>query len=152
MIVFLDTSVLGAVVNPNAKSETVKGIKAWAIRMEAAGHQLIVPAIADYELRREFIRDKKTASIAELDRFNGAVPDRYLLLEDAALKIAAEEWAKVRNLGKTTADPKALDGDAVLAGQVLDQNLDPADYVVATSNLGHLTLFVNAAEWQTITP
>jgi hypothetical protein len=152
VIVFLDTGVLGAIVNPNAKSQKVKNIKVWSARMEAAGHQLIVPAIADYELRREFIRDGKTASLAELDRFNTAVADRYLLLEDAALKIAAREWAKVRNMGRPTADPKELDGDAVLAGQVLDQNIDPMDYIVATDNLGHLTLFVNAAEWQTIAP
>lgn len=152
MIVFLDTSVLGAIVNPNAKSERVKAIKAWAAQMESAGHQLIVPAIADYELRREFLRANKTASIAELDRFNTAVPDRYLLLEDAALKIAAAEWAKVRNQGTPTADPKALDADAVLAGQVLDQGLALTDYVVVTDNVGHLSLFMNAAEWQTITP
>lgn len=33
--------------------------------MEDAVHQLVVPAIADYELRREFIRHHKTASLAD---------------------------------------------------------------------------------------
>ena len=37
-------------------------------------------------------------------------------LETEALFIAAREWGRVRNLGKPTADPKALDGDVILAG------------------------------------
>ena len=152
MIVFLDTNVLGSVVNPSPKSPDVQAVKQWARAMQNAGHQLIVPAIADYEIRRELYRRQAVQSIAALDQFNREVAGRFLPIEDEALRIAAEEWARVRNSGKPTADPKALDGDVILAGQVLEQQLAEADYVVATDNVDHLSLFVNAQKWQNIAP
>ena len=39
---------------------------------------MIVPAVADYEVRRELIRAGKVAAIARLDEFIQAMPDRYL--------------------------------------------------------------------------
>jgi len=152
MIVFLDTNILGAVVNPQVKSPDVQAIKQWAEAMQDAGHLLVVPAIADYEIRRELHRLKATVSLAALDLFNSEVPDRFLPIEPEAMFIAAREWGRVRNAGKPTADPKALDGDVILAGQVLEQGLDPADYVVATDNVDHLSLFVSAKRWQDIAP
>ena len=152
MIVFLDTNVLGSLVNPTAKSPTVQAAKRWAKAMQEAGHFLIVPAIADYEIRRELCRRQAALSLAALDQFNGEVPGRFLPIETEALRIAAEEWGRVRNLGLPTADPKALDGDVILIGQVLEQQLDASEYVVATDNVGHLSRFLNAQRWQDILP
>ncbi len=152
MIAFLDTNMLGSVTNPTVKSPTVQAVKAWANAMQDAGHQLVVPAIADCEVRRELNRRHAEKSIAALDTFNSEVPHRYLPLEDAALKIAADLWGRARNSGTPTADPKALDGDVLLAAQVLEQELDTEEYVVATDNVGHLSRFVNAKRWQDIEP
>ena len=119
MIVFLDTNMLGSVVNPTVKSASVQAIKRWAQEMQDAGHQLAVPAIADYEVRRELHRRHAQKSIAALDTFNNEVPGRYLPVEETALRLAAVLWGRVRNEGKPTADSKALDGDVILAAQVI---------------------------------
>jgi len=127
VIVFLDSGILGAITNPNPKSTPVKQIKTWAAQLEQAGHALIVPAVADYEQRREHERRGATNSLAALDQFIAAVPDRYLELTDSALKRAARLWADVRKRGLPTADAKALDCDILLAaaGDCLS---DVADY------------------------
>ena len=72
----------------------------------AAGHKIIVPAIADFELRRELTRLGNASSLTSLDAFNTAILDRYLPLHDSALKRAAILWAQARNLGSLPADPK----------------------------------------------
>jgi hypothetical protein len=40
----------------------------------------------------------------------------------------------------------------ILCAQVLEAGYAAGTYIVATTNTKHLTLFVNAAEWDTITP
>jgi len=62
--------------------------------MEAAGHRFIVPAIADYEVRRELVRTGKRNGIARLNAFNAAEPDRFLFVTDSALLLGADLWAR----------------------------------------------------------
>jgi hypothetical protein len=50
--IILDTGPLGLLTNPRKTSET-RAITRWALDIMMAGHRLIVPAIADYEVRRE---------------------------------------------------------------------------------------------------
>jgi hypothetical protein len=45
-----------------------------------------------------------------------------------------------------------LDCDVILAAQTLTMDIAPADLVIATTNIGHLSLFVTAAAWRDITP
>jgi predicted nucleic acid-binding protein len=149
--IFLDTGPLGILTNPKRPAETV-AILTWAVSMLNAGHRLIVPAVADYEVRRELLRAGKTKGIAALDAWNAATKDRYLPITDSALKHAAMLWATARQSGQTTSDPKALDGDVILCAQVLDMGLPATDYVVATGNVSHLSLFVPADEWTNILP
>ena len=58
LTVFLDTGPLGIITNPKRPRETVEALL-WAIAMRRAGHRFVVPAIADYELRRELERAGK---------------------------------------------------------------------------------------------
>jgi hypothetical protein len=51
-----------------------------------------------------------------------------------------------------TADPKGLDADVLIAAQALDMGVPPADFFVATVNVGHLALFVPADRWANIRP
>jgi len=120
----------------------------------ASGPHFLVPAIADYELRRELIRAGKTAAVSRLDRFivAVAVPDRYLPPISSAFRKAAELWAKIRNQGLPTSSNNSLDGDVLLAAQLLDSKWATTQLVVATSNPKHISRFLNAAEWQTILP
>ncbi|MBI2298454.1 MAG: hypothetical protein HYU66_05795 [Armatimonadetes bacterium] len=115
-------------------------VEAWSV----AGWHVVVPAIADYEVRRELNRAGKVFGLARLDAFNSLVPDRYLPLSDEALKLAASLWARARQGGRPTADPRELDCDVIVAAQTLSLGLPPDRIVVATTNPRHLSHFVSA--------
>ena len=110
-----------------------------------SGYQIIVPEIADYEVRRELLRAGKTRGLARLDLIKNTLD--YLPLTTAIMLTAAELWAHARNQGTPTAHPKALDCDVILAAQALAEN-----GIVATENVGHLSLFVEAKDWRDILP
>ena len=73
----------------------------------------------------------------------------YLPITTKAMRLAAALWALVRQQGKPTADSKELGGDVILAAQAI--LLGVPDLVVATTNVGHLSRFVNARNWQDVT-
>ena len=149
LTVFLDTGPLGILTNPKRPLETVKALKC-ARNLMSEGHRFIVPAIADYEVRRELERADKTKGIAALDAWNAAYPGRYLPLSDQALRLGATLWARARRTGKATADPKELDGDVLIAAQAISTGIPPTEFIVATGNVGHIGLFVPAALWTEI--
>lgn len=72
----------------------------------------------------------------------------YLPITTMAMRQAAEFWARARQLGQPTADDKVLDGDMILAAQA--STLGVADVVIATTNVGHISRFANAALWPEI--
>lgn len=150
-VIVLDTGPLGLLTNPKRTQETIAATR-WAVDVMTAGHRLVVPSIADYEVRRELLRAGKTKGIALLDTFNEARADRYVPLSDAALKHAAGLWAQARNRGTPTADPKELDCDVLIAAQALLLDGDPADVIVATVNVSHIARFVAADIWSNIVP
>ena len=78
LTVFLDAGPLGLVTNPKKTPETIAAAQ-WIYNMEAAGHRFLVPAIADYEVRRELVRTGKARGIARLDAFNAADVGRFFL-------------------------------------------------------------------------
>jgi hypothetical protein len=67
------------------------------------------------------------------------VPGRFLSITSPAMELAADLWAGARNRGKPTADVHALDIDVILAAQVLTAGYRAGGFVVATSNLSHLS-------------
>jgi len=150
-VIILDTGPLGLLTNPR-KTPEIRAITRWALDMMMAGHRLIVPAIADYEVRRELERVGRSRGLAQLDAFNTARADRYLALSDQALRLAAQLWGQARNAGIPTADPKELDCDVLIAAQALTLGVPTVDLVIATTNVGHLARFVPAALWPNITP
>lgn len=143
-IILLDASPLGRISNPSAPPANLECYK-WLENLITSGYRVIVPEIADYEIRRELVRAGKTRGIARLDLLKNTL-DYLPLTTDVMLK-AAELWAKARNQGKPTADPKALDCDVILGAQALIEN-----GMVATENVGHLSLFVEAENWHDISP
>lgn len=148
-VIFLDTGPLGLVTHRKG----VPGADAcrrWVADCLDAGARVVVPAIADYEVRRELRRAAKSPGLLRLDTFNAAEPDRYLPLSDAALKLAATLWAEARQKGLPTADPRELDGDVILAAQALTFGAPPEEIVIATTNVGHLARFVTAETWTNI--
>lgn len=152
--VVLDTSPLG-LLTQRPGHPGGDACKLWAADLDQAGCLFFVPEIADYELRREFVRLGNSSALARLDIFNAAVTGQYLPLTTPAVRLAADLWARVRNQGKTTAPPEALDADALIAAQA--GLLNPAAFnlsavVVATANVGHLSALTHAVLWSDIRP
>ena len=85
---------------------------------------IVVPEIADYEIRRELIRARITSGIARLDRLKTRV--FYLPISTSAMLAAAHFRADVRQQGIPTASPDSLDADCVLAGMAASA-FDPND-------------------------
>ena len=147
--IVLDTGVLGLVTHPSNKDK-IQDCKKWFNLRLGEGWVLCIPEIADYELRRKLLHLGSTKSLNRLDELIEKI--RYLPITTEVMRKAAEFWAEARKQGKPTAPSEALDGDIILAAQTVLQieTNSPARVVVATDNVGHLEMFVNAKRWQDI--
>ena len=146
-IVLLDSGPLGLVTNPSGSKEALQ-CGSWFQQMVASGAIVIVPEIADYEIRRELLRARKTQGIQRLNAF--IAKTEYLAITTNAMRQAAKYWADARQQGRPTADDKALDGDVILAAQAA--TLNQTDVIIATTNVKHLSLFTEAMLWSDISP
>lgn len=154
--IVLDTFPLSSI----GKREPLPGVVAtlseechqWIKSCLQAGNEIIVPSLAYYEAMRELKRLDATSQIARITRFCQVVPNRLISVDDSHLEMAATLWSQARKLGKPTASPESLDGDVILVAQVLSRNLLNSQFVVATTNPGHLGLFLPADDWRNIIP
>lgn len=122
--------------------------RAWLLALDVAGVRVVVPEIADYEVRRKLLHDRANAGLARLDRVEGGLD--YRPITTAVMRLAAAYWAHARRAGLPTAGPRSLDADAILAAQA-ELACGPADTVtVATTNVAHLARFVAAEAWDQI--
>lgn len=143
--VVLDTGPLGMIVHPGGPPQ-VEACQLWLNDLLAQSVRVILPEIADYELRRELTRLRKASSLLQLDVFADTL--EYLPITTAVMRLAAQFWAQARQQGLSTADPKELDGDVILAAQAA--TLGVSNIVIATTNVGHLAPFVSAKLWHEI--
>ncbi len=143
----LDTGPLGLVTNPKLSSESTACTK-WLQAHIVTGNRIIIPEIADYELRRELLRANKTKGIARLDDLAKSL--KYLPITTTAMRQAAQFWAQARQQGQPTAGDKTIDGDMILVAQAV--TLAVPDIVIATTNVGHLSRFMAAELWRNIAP
>ena len=147
VVVLLDTGPLGLVSNPTASPANDR-CSHWLESMLLAGIRVVVPEIADYEVRRELLRVGKVEGIRQLDGLK--VTLGYVPLTTEAMLQAAEFWAEARRRGRPTADPHALDGDVILAAQAAIIARGGDQPIIATTNAVHLSLFADARDWQAI--
>lgn len=145
-IVLLDSGPLGLVSNPNLTTQA-DACNQWMEGLLANGVRVVLPELADYEVRRELLRASKTAGITRLDRLVATL--EYLPLTTAAMRQAAAFWAQARQQGQPTAGDKTIDGDVILAAQAV--TLGATDIVIATTNVGHIARFAPADIWHNIT-
>lgn len=143
--VLLDAGPLGLVTNPRLSPQAVACAR-WLQSIVDGGSRVLVPEIADYEVRRELLRAGRLRGVERLDALAGRL--EYLPLTTAAMRQAAVFWAEARRQGQPTAEDRALDGDVILAAQAV--TLGEPDAVVATTNVGHLARFVTAELWQNV--
>ncbi|MHC0061908.1 nuclease [Nostoc sp. UIC 10890] len=144
-VILLDSGPLGLVTNPKLSAESLACTQ-WLQTLVSSGSRVIIPEIADYEVRRELLRANKVKGIARLDELNQLL--EYLPITTAAMRQAALFWAQARQQGQPTAGDKTIDGDIILVAQAV--TIIDADVAIATTNVGHLSRFVAADLWQNI--
>jgi predicted nucleic acid-binding protein len=150
LIIFLDTGPLGLATNPNKDNGEAIECTKWLISCLNAGARVCVPEICDYELRRELLRAHRTCALTRLDQLKHEVD--YVPITTAMMRKAAEYWAEARNAHKPTAPKEALDGDVILAAQAALSAEAGDQVVIATENVGHLSMFTQAKRWKEISP
>lgn len=143
-IVVLDAGPLGLVSNPSSTPAALRA-RAWIEGLAAADHRIVVPEIADYEVRRELLRAGRRTGLERLDLLLGLL--EFLPLTTPAMRLAARLWADARRAGQPTATDAALDGDVILAAQA--RLLGDAS-IVATTNPAHLVRYTAAQVWHEI--
>ncbi len=146
-VIVLDTSPVGLISNPKLSTQGV-ACNQWLQSHIKAGNRIIIPEIADYEVRRELLRANKKKGLARLDGLSQLI--EYLPITTTAMRQAAELWAQARQQGQPTAGDKTIDGDMILIAQAM--TLSVADTVIATTNVGHLSRFIAADLWQNVAP
>jgi len=145
--VILDSGPLGILANPKSSPNAI-ACRQWLADLQNAGRHVFVPELADYEIRRELLRRNNKKGLANLNWLAGSL--NYLPLSTVAMRKAAELWADSRQRGRPTAPDQSLDGDVILAAQALTLNVP--QFIVATSNIAHISRFVAADEWENIAP
>jgi len=153
-LVLLDCGVLGVITNPNAENTDGEECREWGENLRQRGTEVKVPAIADFELRREYIRFEFGKSLAELDRLISIYG--YVDITREALIKAAELWATSRRgHGKLEHCDRKLDADMILCGMAwVEFNTGKYDRVsIATNNTRDLELgWKDSHEWRDIKP
>jgi len=147
LIVLLDAGPLGMITNPKSSPEN-EACKNWLTSLAYKGAEVVVPEIADYEVRRELLRAGKERGIARLDALKSMLP--YAPITTAAMLKAAEDWAIARKTGRQSADDASLDADMILAAQAVEFGRDGDETIIATTNIRHLALFSPARIWHEI--
>lgn len=151
--VALDTGVLGFLTHPEPRRspEALRCLE-WLQGLIAREAVILLPEIADYEERREYLRRGSGRSLAKLDALKEI--HAYLPLSTSTMQSAAALWARLRQEGNVTADPKELDGDVILCAQVIEEmqrrGFTLRDVVMATTNVGHLSWMLPADLWKNI--
>ncbi|MFN9857631.1 MAG: type II toxin-antitoxin system VapC family toxin, partial [Pseudanabaena sp.] len=97
MIILLDAGPLGILTNPKATSLNLE-CRQWMKELLLKNYRVILPEIADYEVRRELIRAKRLEGIQRLDDWKSRL--EYQPLTTATMLKAAEFWAEARQTGK----------------------------------------------------
>ena len=117
LTIVLDTSPLSIVTKRRGLEEADACCK-WIMECKDAGHRILAPVVAYYEVARELTRIDNQFAWARLNHFC-EVPGCCLPLEDSAIRLGVNLWAKARNKGLATADPKELDCDVLIVAQAL---------------------------------
>ncbi len=138
MKLLLDTGVLGFLCHPR-KHEDVREWLWDAIVL----HELRVPEVADYELRRELLRIESKWGLERLGELGGKLG--YLPVTTTDWRRAAELWAEGRRAGRPTAGDDALDADLLLAAQALAEGA-----AVVTLNTRHFAGLVDCMTWHDV--
>jgi predicted nucleic acid-binding protein len=148
-VIVLDAGPLGLLVR-SRQIPIADQCAHWLRDLLDHGERVVLPAIAEYEVRRELVRLNASGAISRLDALANGMD--YLALTTPMFRAAAQLWGDLRREGRPTADPQALDGDVILAAQARSLITPAISVLVATTNVGHLRRMIAAETWSTIIP
>lgn len=148
----LDAGMLSLLTNPTASAAALECHR-WTRDLLRQGGRFAIPEIADYEVRRELLRNDRMRALRALDDLKAVM--FYLPLSTDALLRASEIWAAAKKFGRTDLGvgvrEGALDMDIILAAQALvagrASGLNP---VVVTTHVAHLGIFAQSDEWHNL--
>src|SRR5438876_1743028 len=105
--VMLDATPLGRLAHRKPDPADVRRLNEFLSR----GTRVLIPEIADYEVRRSLLLHGLSESLTELDILKSRL--RYIPIDTPTMLRAAQFWADARRRGRPTSDPKALDADVI---------------------------------------
>ena len=149
-IVLLDSGPLG-LVSARPGSPARDQCRLWIGVLLARRVKVVVPEIADYEVRRELTRLRAFPSIRRLDELVTLGGLSYAPVTTTEWHQAALFWADARARGLPTASQDALDADVILAASATTIGQPGDQVIVATTNVGHLARYCDARLWTSIT-
>ena len=83
-VVLLDAGPLGMISHPRVTSE----VAAWLAGLVGAGVEVLIPEIADYEVRRELLRAGRSKGVERLDELKATLG--FVPITSEAMLCAAE--------------------------------------------------------------
>ena len=154
MIVFLDTGVIGLLSSPKKTGEAPE-CRQWLYYLLAKVVYVTSSDLCDYEVRRSLLLNQikntlATQGINNLDDLENLI--EFLPITKDIMKRGAELWALSRVRGQPTAASESIDADIIIAAtcQILQEEYPGQKLIVATSNVKHLSRFLEAKEWREI--
>jgi predicted nucleic acid-binding protein len=150
MIIFIDSSVLGQLCNPNT-TDNLAALENWFER-SLIRSTVVTSMVCDYEVRRGLLLTRKQGLIASglplLDDLHQLID--FLPVDQTIWTLAADIWSSARASGQPTAGDKNLDADMIICGtwQDLATRYPGQQVVIATTNVRHLARFTNAVRWE----
>lgn len=157
MIVFLDTNILGLICNKNVSFDECQQCKKWFDPLFIRGVRIVTSDLCHYEVMRGLISSSirsaeaapgiKSLELLKADGFLEFIP-----VSTEALDLAANLWARAFTSGQTTRDEKDIDIDIIISAQyqILRDEFPGQRVIMATTNLKHLSIFCDAANWRDI--
>jgi hypothetical protein len=161
MIVLLDSNTLGIIAKPEKSfdelSDESQACQQWFYGLLSRGNRVLTSEISDYEVRRGLLSDlissnKTPPGLQVLDSLAKDGLLEFLPVSKKVLILAANLWAEAASIGKQTSDSKNIDADMIISAQyqILCDDYPGQRVIVATTNLKHLSIFCEAANWRDI--
>ena len=146
MTLLLDSGILGFCCH--AAGVVREPANTRVADLHHAGHTVIIPEAADYELRRKLLHlvasgGSPARILSHLDAL--AEIFTYAPLTTEILRDAAELWADARCRGIPTAAEGRFDFDVILAAQARAVRGS-----VVTTNVKHLSRYVPTLAWEDV--
>lgn len=99
-VVLLDAGILGLVTNPKRSQQSTDCAR-WLQNLAIQDNRIIVPEIADYEVRRELLRAVLSRIITEYEKLGDLTTAAFVTTRNVSLRLQASiELAQIYGVAK----------------------------------------------------